>query len=82
MRTAALAVLSAVWLFFAAELAVRLQAAAGRILAYLRSPDGLCDAAAVAIPLLGVALRLETGDIALLCGVWVAKFARNRLRSD
>lgn len=76
VRTAALAVLSAVWLFFAAELAVRLQAAAGRILAYLRSPDGLCDAAAVAIPLLGVALRLETGDIALLCGVWVAKFAR------
>lgn len=72
----ALTVLAAVWAMFTVELGLRLRASAGRVARYLRSPSGVCDVAAVVVPVAGATLRLDPPDLALLCGVWVAKFAR------
>jgi voltage-gated potassium channel len=75
-RMALVAILVAIWAYFTAELGVHLHANGGRVGGYLTSAAGVCDLAAVALPLLAVGLGLEARDAALVCGVWVAKLAK------
>jgi voltage-gated potassium channel len=68
-------VLISIWFVFGLEIICRLISQTEKLPKYSRSVGGLFDLVAVVLPALGLAAGLDRHDVALICAVWIFKFA-------